>query len=132
MKYGLLIRFSSIPIIVRNYGLAILPINFSTYLACVFIQASVTSPFQAYTGSHFHTFMDFAKNSQPQFDEEGNLLIVDETKSEWDESKTNGLYILLLGMACSLFVAIKIKRKVEEINKQAEIEEAKTNGKKVE
>lgn len=51
LKYGLLIRFSSIPIIVRNYGLAVLPINYATYLACVFLQASVTSPFQAYTGS---------------------------------------------------------------------------------
>ena len=37
-KYGLLIRFSSfIPIVIRNYGLAILPINFLTYLTCVFI-----------------------------------------------------------------------------------------------
>ena len=36
-KYGLLIRFSSIPMILRNYGLAVLPIRYITYIACVFI-----------------------------------------------------------------------------------------------
>lgn len=45
LKYGLLIRFSSIPIIIRNYGLAVLPINYATYIACVFLQSSVSSPF---------------------------------------------------------------------------------------
>jgi uncharacterized membrane protein YdjX (TVP38/TMEM64 family) len=45
LKYGLLIRFSSIPIIIRNYGLAVLPINYAQYIACVFLQSSVTSPF---------------------------------------------------------------------------------------
>jgi uncharacterized membrane protein YdjX (TVP38/TMEM64 family) len=44
-KYGLLIRFSSIPIIIRNYGLAVLPIKYMTYIACVFLQSSVSSPF---------------------------------------------------------------------------------------
>ena len=37
LKYGLLLRFSSIPIIIRNYGLAVLPINFMKYIACVFL-----------------------------------------------------------------------------------------------
>jgi uncharacterized membrane protein YdjX (TVP38/TMEM64 family) len=37
LKYGLLIRFASIPIVIRNYGLAVLPINFTKYMACVFI-----------------------------------------------------------------------------------------------
>lgn len=37
LKYGLLLRFSSIPIIMRNYGLSVLPINYTTYMACVFI-----------------------------------------------------------------------------------------------
>jgi uncharacterized membrane protein YdjX (TVP38/TMEM64 family) len=45
LKYGLLIRFSSIPIIVRNYGLAVLPINFAQYMACVFVHSCVSSPF---------------------------------------------------------------------------------------
>ena len=45
LKYGLLIRFASIPIVIRNYGLAVLPINLTKYMACVFIQASITSPF---------------------------------------------------------------------------------------
>ncbi len=73
LKYGMLIRFSSIPIIVRNYGLAVLPIKYPTYILCVFLQSSVTSPFQAYTGSHFHSFMEFA-NSQPKVDENGNII----------------------------------------------------------
>ena len=60
LKYGLLLRFSSIPIIVRNYGLAVLPINYLTFIACVFIQSAVTSPFQAYAGSQFTSFLDFA------------------------------------------------------------------------
>jgi uncharacterized membrane protein YdjX (TVP38/TMEM64 family) len=59
-KYGLLIRFSSIPIIIRNYGLAVLPIKYLTYIACVFLQSSVSSPFQAYAGSQFTSFMEFA------------------------------------------------------------------------
>lgn len=51
LKYGLLLRFASIPIVVRNYGLAVMPINFQKYILCVFLQSSVTSPFQAYVGS---------------------------------------------------------------------------------
>ena len=58
-KYGLLLRFSSIPIILRNYGLAVLPINYLTYMAVVFLQSAVTSPLQAYAGSHFTSFMEF-------------------------------------------------------------------------
>ena len=58
LKYGLLLRFSSIPIILRNYGLAVLPIKYATYIACVFLQSSVSSPFQAYAGSHFSNFME--------------------------------------------------------------------------
>ena len=45
LKYGLLIRFASLPIVIRNYGLAVLPINFTKYMACVFIQSAMTSPF---------------------------------------------------------------------------------------
>lgn len=59
LKYGLLLRFSSIPIIIRNYGLAVLPISFIKYMAVTFIQSSVSSPFQAYAGSQFTSFMDF-------------------------------------------------------------------------
>lgn len=66
LKYGLLIRFSSIPIIIRNYGLAVLPINFSQYMACVFLQSSVSSPFQALAGSQFTSFMEFATSSVPK------------------------------------------------------------------
>ena len=65
-KYGLLIRFSSIPIIIRNYGLAVLPIKYITYIACVFLQSSVSSPFQAYAGSQFTSFMEFASTQGTQ------------------------------------------------------------------
>jgi len=37
--------------------------------------------------------------------------------------KLGGLAIVLLGLACTFFVGLKIKRKVEEINKAAEKEE---------
>lgn len=37
LKYGMLIRFASIPIVVRNYGLALLPINFQKYMLCIFL-----------------------------------------------------------------------------------------------
>lgn len=69
LKYGLLIRFSSIPIILRNYGLAVLPIRFPTYIACVFLQSAVSSPFQAYAGSQFTSFLDFVaqQHAPPTF-----------------------------------------------------------------
>jgi hypothetical protein len=31
--------------------------------------------------------------------------------------------VVFLGLACSIFVAVKIKRKVEEINREAELRE---------
>lgn len=34
--------------------------------------------------------------------------------------KTMGLIVVVLGLLCSVFVAIKIKRKVSEINQAAE------------
>jgi hypothetical protein len=34
-----------------------------------------------------------------------------------------GLLVVLIGLACTFFVGIKIKRKVEEINRLAEVEE---------
>lgn len=62
-KYALLIRFSSIiPLIIRNYGLALLPIKFMTYISCVFIQSAVSSPFQAYTGSQFTNLMEYVSS----------------------------------------------------------------------
>mmetsp|Transcript_4002 Transcript_4002/g.3915 ORF Transcript_4002/g.3915 Transcript_4002/m.3915 type:complete len:125 (+) Transcript_4002:91-465(+) len=36
LKYGVLVRFATIPLIVRNYGLALLPINYSKFILCVF------------------------------------------------------------------------------------------------
>jgi hypothetical protein len=37
--------------------------------------------------------------------------------------KLGGLVVVVLGLACTIFVGLKIKRKVEEINKAAEKEE---------
>ena len=115
LKYGLLIRFSSIPIIIRNYGLSVLPIKYATFIACVFIQSSVSSPFQAYAGSHFTSFMDFAAQQTGQLDEQGNP--VGGIK---ESEKMTGMLVVVLGLLCSLFVAYKIKRKVDEINREAE------------
>ena len=87
-KYGLLLRFASIPVVLRNYGLAVLPINFSTYMMVTFIQCSITSPFQAFTASHFQSFMEFTASNQvdedslmmtPQLDEFGNLIVSNST-----------------------------------------------------
>ena len=79
--------------------------------------------------------MEFASQSgtQPQqqqlelFDEDGNPVLIEELpidKSGGSTEKVTGMIIVLLGLACSLFVAFKIKRKVEEINKAAEQAEA--------
>ena len=37
LKYGMLLRFSGIPIVLRNYGLAVLPISFLHYMICLLI-----------------------------------------------------------------------------------------------
>ena len=45
LKYGMLLRFSGIPIVLRNYGLAVLPISLKNYLICLLIQSLITTPF---------------------------------------------------------------------------------------
>ena len=128
LKYGLLIRFSSIPIIIRNYGLAVLPINFAQYMAVVFIQSSVSSPFQALAGSQFTTFMEFATSSQISteaaqpvqlYENEENYIEMPAKPpvKEIGSERLVSMAIVILGMACSVFTAYKIKRKVEEINR---------------
>jgi len=37
--------------------------------------------------------------------------------------KLGGLLVVILGLACTIFIGIRVKRKVEEINRQAEEEE---------
>ena len=59
-KYGLLLRFGGLPTIIRNYGLAVLPLNFSTYVLIAFLQSCVSSTMQAYTAGQFHSFMEYA------------------------------------------------------------------------
>lgn len=132
-KYGLLIRFSSIPIIIRNYGLAVLPIKYLTYISCVFLQSSVSSPFQAYAGSQFTSFMEYSgakTTSAPpmvvvDYDEEGNPIFSEDPRGQIksDNEKIFGLIVVLLGLACTVFIGLKIKKKVAEINEQAEKEE---------
>ena len=46
--------------------------------------------------------------------------MIEPPQGDANNFKTQGLYIVLIGMACSIFVAVKIKRKVDEINKAAE------------
>jgi hypothetical protein len=66
------------------------------------------------------------------FDEHGNPIYSEDpsaaggTKS--NSEKIFGLVIVLIGLACTLFIGLKIKRKVAEINKQAEEQEAKQVG----
>eukprot|EP00347_Sterkiella_histriomuscorum_P013844 403363149 len=127
-KYGLLLRFASIPIIIRNYGLALLPINFSTYMIVTFIQSSLTSPFQAFTASQFHSFVDFVsankqnadfnpENLVPQFDEDGNLIeLAPQHFAEPPKIFDGKLFILLGGILISLYIARKIKTSVDKIN----------------
>lgn len=132
-KYGLLIRFSSIPIIIRNYGLAVFPIRYLTYISCVFLQSSVSSPFQAYAGSQFTSFMEYSgvkTTSAPpmvivDYDEEGNPIFSEDPRGaiKSDNEKVFGLIVVLLGLACTMFIGVKIKKKVAEINLQAEKDE---------
>ena len=35
IKYGLLIRFASLPVIIKNYGLSVMPISYYNYMICV-------------------------------------------------------------------------------------------------
>jgi hypothetical protein len=59
------------------------------------------------------------------YDEQGNPIFSEDprgtTKSE--NEKVFGLIVVLLGLACTIFVGVKIKKKVAEINLLAEKEE---------
>jgi hypothetical protein len=46
------------------------------------------------------------------------------------QEKLGGMAVVLIGLACTVFVGIKIKRKVEEINKAAEEKEKEAAEKK--
>jgi hypothetical protein len=41
-----------------------------------------------------------------------------------DEEKLLGMIVVFLGLGCSIFTAYKIKKKVEEINRAAELSES--------
>ena len=72
------------------------------------------------------------------FDEHGNPIYSEDPSSaaasaagggtKSNSEKIFGLVIVLIGLACTLFIGLKIKRKVAEINKQAEEQEAKQGG----
>ncbi|CDW86576.1 UNKNOWN [Stylonychia lemnae] len=125
LKYGLLLRFASIPIIVRNYGLALLPINFSTYMTVTFIQSAVTSPFQAFTASQFSSFMDFVnQNNVPidednMFDEDGNFI----PQQKAGKVSSGSVFMLLGGLCIMIFVGSKVKKAVDKINSESELKE---------
>ena len=59
------------------------------------------------------------------YDEEGNPIFSEDPRGtiKADNEKIFGLIVVLLGLACTIFIGIKIKRKVAEINLQAEKEE---------
>ena len=52
-------------------------------------------------------------------DEDGNI-IPEMMPPATGADKKAGLQVVLIGLACSFFVAYKIKKKVEEINKAAD------------
>jgi uncharacterized membrane protein YdjX (TVP38/TMEM64 family) len=51
IKYGIMIRMSPIPVTIRNYGLAVLPINLVQIIVAVALQGSFTSFVQASMGA---------------------------------------------------------------------------------
>lgn len=60
------------------------------------------------------------------YDEEGNPIFSEDPRGSGiksDNEKIFGLIVVLLGLACTVFIGIKIKRKVAEINEQAEKDE---------
>lgn len=59
------------------------------------------------------------------YDEEGNPIFSEDPRGalKSDNEKIFGLIVVLLGLACTIFVGVKIKKKVTEINMQAEKEE---------
>jgi hypothetical protein len=73
--------------------------------------------------------MEYSGAKQPQpamivsdYDEQGNpIYSVDPSGKpvKTNGEKIFGLVIVLIGLACTMFIGIKMKRKVEEINNQA-------------
>ena len=59
------------------------------------------------------------------YDEEGNPIFAEDPRGalKSDNEKIFGLIVVLLGLACTVFIGVKIKKKVAEINLQAEKEE---------
>ena len=59
------------------------------------------------------------------YDEQGNPIFSEDPRGaiKSDNEKVFGLVVVLLGLACTIFVGVKIKNKVGEINLQAEKEE---------
>ncbi len=132
-KYGLLIRFAAIPQFVRNYGLALLPIQFNTYMLVVFLQSCSSAPLQAYMGSQIDDFVDYIQNAgqkhqppielRPHYNEDGDLLLPDPALvAEWHDlnppppSQPNyAALVLFLGIAITVYVGTRLRNKVKEI-----------------
>ena len=66
---------------------------------------------------------EFDEYGNPIFSEEQLLMNSNLPTSRSQNEKLGGLLVVIMGLACTIFVGIKIKRKVEEINKAAEEEE---------
>merc|ERR1711920_767847 len=54
--YGTLFRLALVPTVVKNYGLALLNIDFGRYLTCCLLGSCVGVPSQAYLGSQLGDF----------------------------------------------------------------------------
>jgi len=59
------------------------------------------------------------------YDDQGNPIFSEDPRgaNKSENEKVFGLIVVLLGLACTIFVGVKIKKKVAEINLLAEKEE---------
>ncbi len=59
------------------------------------------------------------------YDDQGNPIFSEDPRGaiKSENEKVFGLIVVLLGLACTIFVGVKIKKKVAEINLLAEKEE---------
>ena len=62
--YGTLFEFALVPPFVKNYGLALLNIDFMRYITCCLLGSVVGVPYQAYLGSQLGDFLLGFKDEQ--------------------------------------------------------------------
>lgn len=67
--YGTMVRFASVPTSIKNYGLALMDIDFSNYILCCVIGSLVFVPLQASMGESVKQVIEHIKDgTTPEFD----------------------------------------------------------------